>query len=80
MTLREDQIAYQNGDHGIYGVVDKPDFVLIIPFDGDGRPTVRGEGDESLNAVKNPEFEIYDFKVASFRIHMDHRVRSVRII
>jgi 8-oxo-dGTP pyrophosphatase MutT (NUDIX family) len=36
MTVREDQIEYQNGASGIYGVVDKPDFVLIIPFDGDG--------------------------------------------
>lgn len=34
MTVREDQVEFPNGKLGIYGVVEKPDFVLIIPFDG----------------------------------------------
>ncbi|MFK7859254.1 MAG: NUDIX domain-containing protein [Granulosicoccus sp.] len=34
MTVREDRVRRPNGDHGVYGVVDKPDFSLIVPFDG----------------------------------------------
>lgn len=35
MTVREDRVRRANGDHGLYGVVEKPDFSLIIPFDGE---------------------------------------------
>lgn len=35
MTVREDRVRRPNGDHGVYGVVQKPDFSLIIPFDGE---------------------------------------------
>jgi len=31
MSVREDQILRADGSHGLYGVVDKPDFALIIP-------------------------------------------------
>jgi 8-oxo-dGTP pyrophosphatase MutT (NUDIX family) len=31
MTVREDSVAWPDGTTGIYGVVDKPDFALIIP-------------------------------------------------
>lgn len=34
MTVREDEVERDNGQKGIYGVVEKPDFVIIIPFDG----------------------------------------------
>jgi ADP-ribose pyrophosphatase len=34
MTVREDQVKFPNGHEGIYGVVEKPHFALIIPFDG----------------------------------------------
>lgn len=33
MTVREDQIERPSGAKGIYGVVDKPHFVIIIPFE-----------------------------------------------
>lgn len=36
MTVREDQIRRPDGADGVYGVVDKPDFALIIPFEDDG--------------------------------------------
>jgi len=36
MTVREDALRRPDGSDGIYGVVDKPDFVLIIPVEGDG--------------------------------------------
>jgi NUDIX domain len=36
MTVREDQVRLPDGTSGIYGVVDKPDFALVIPRDGDG--------------------------------------------
>ncbi|MBO3752445.1 NUDIX hydrolase [Streptosporangiaceae bacterium NEAU-GS5] len=36
MTVREDQIERANGTSGIYGYVDKPDFVLVVPMEGDG--------------------------------------------
>ncbi|WNV90130.1 NUDIX hydrolase [Umezawaea sp. Da 62-37] len=35
MTVREDPIRRADGSTGIYGVVDKPDFALIIPLDGE---------------------------------------------
>lgn len=34
MTVREDAIRRQDGSSGIYGVVDKPDFALVIPYAG----------------------------------------------
>ncbi|WP_257451083.1 NUDIX domain-containing protein [Archangium lipolyticum] len=33
MTVREDAIRRQDGSSGIYGVVHKPDFSLIIPYE-----------------------------------------------
>lgn len=35
MTVREDQVRRADGSDGIYGVVDKPDYALVIPLDGD---------------------------------------------
>lgn len=35
MKVLEDEVEFQNGHKGIYGVVDKSDFALIIPFDGE---------------------------------------------
>ena len=32
MTVREDKVRRASGAEGIYGVVDKPDFVAIIPI------------------------------------------------
>lgn len=34
MTVREDAVEFANGHQGIYGVVEKDHFALIIPFDG----------------------------------------------
>jgi len=36
MKVHEDQIRFPDGSDGIYGVVDKEDFVLIVPVHGDG--------------------------------------------
>jgi ADP-ribose pyrophosphatase len=33
MTVREDQIVRADGSSGIYGIVEKPDFVLIVPIE-----------------------------------------------
>ncbi|MGH3798955.1 MAG: NUDIX domain-containing protein [Pseudonocardiaceae bacterium] len=35
MSVREDDVQRSDGSPGIYGVVDKPDYALIIPLDGD---------------------------------------------
>ncbi len=35
MTVREDRIRRPDGTDGIYGVVDKPTYALVIPRDGD---------------------------------------------
>lgn len=35
MTVREDTIRRGDGSHGIYGVIDKPTYALVIPLDGD---------------------------------------------
>lgn len=35
MTVREDDVQRSDGSPGIYGVVDKPDYALIIPLNGD---------------------------------------------
>jgi 8-oxo-dGTP pyrophosphatase MutT (NUDIX family) len=34
MTVREDAIRRPDGTDGIYGVVDKPDYALVMPWDG----------------------------------------------
>ena len=34
MVLREDDIRRPDGSPGIYGVVDKPDYALVMPYDG----------------------------------------------
>ena len=36
MVVREDEVERLDGSRGIYGVVDKPDFVLVIPLERDG--------------------------------------------
>src|SRR3954452_8166252 len=36
MSVREDRILRADGSLGLYGVVDKADFALIIPRDGEG--------------------------------------------
>jgi 8-oxo-dGDP phosphatase len=35
MTVREDAIRRSDGSDGVYGVVDKPDYALVIPWDGE---------------------------------------------
>ncbi|MGW1677770.1 NUDIX domain-containing protein [Saccharopolyspora sp. NPDC002376] len=35
MSVREDGVRRGDGSEGIYGVVDKPDYALVIPLDGD---------------------------------------------
>ncbi|MBF6176393.1 NUDIX domain-containing protein [Nocardia blacklockiae] len=35
MEVREDTIRRSDGSTGIYGVVDRPDFVMVVPRDGD---------------------------------------------
>lgn len=37
MTVREDDVVFPNGARGVYGVVEKPDFVAILPIGDDGR-------------------------------------------
>lgn len=36
MKVREDGVQFANGSKGIFGVVEKPDFAMVIPFDGKG--------------------------------------------
>src|SRR6266508_2817899 len=57
MTVREDQIRRPDGSHGVYGVIDKPDFALVIPADRGGfwlveqyRYTVGGRSGNSHKA------------------------------
>jgi 8-oxo-dGDP phosphatase len=35
MTVREDAVRRADGSDGIYGVVDKPDYALVMPWDGE---------------------------------------------
>lgn len=35
MALRQDEIERRDGSRGTYAVVDKPDFAVVIPADGD---------------------------------------------
>ncbi|MBD0414617.1 NUDIX hydrolase [Tianweitania sp. Rool2] len=35
MKVREDKTLLRDGSEGLYGFVDKPDFVIIAPIDGD---------------------------------------------
>lgn len=36
LTLREDRIRRPDGSAGVYSVIDKPDFALVIPAEPDG--------------------------------------------
>jgi 8-oxo-dGTP pyrophosphatase MutT (NUDIX family) len=36
LSLREDEIERADGSRGVYTVVDKPDFALVIPLERDG--------------------------------------------
>jgi 8-oxo-dGDP phosphatase len=36
MSLREDEIEYVDGSRGLYGVVDKPDFAVVVPVQDGG--------------------------------------------
>ncbi len=36
MSVREDRIERMDGSHGLYSVIDKPDFALVIPMENDG--------------------------------------------
>ncbi|NMO15703.1 NUDIX hydrolase [Pyxidicoccus fallax] len=35
MRVREDRVLRADGSSGIYGVVEKPDFVVVVPVEGD---------------------------------------------
>ena len=37
MRVNEDKVKFPAGFEGIYGVVEKPDFVIVIPVHADGR-------------------------------------------
>ena len=36
MAVREDEVVLPDGRPGLYGVVDKPDFALVVPREDDG--------------------------------------------
>jgi 8-oxo-dGTP pyrophosphatase MutT (NUDIX family) len=36
MSVREDEVVLPDGQPGTYGVVDKPDFALVVPREDDG--------------------------------------------
>jgi 8-oxo-dGTP pyrophosphatase MutT (NUDIX family) len=36
MTVREDQIAWADGTTGVFGVLVKPDFAVVLPRENDG--------------------------------------------
>ena len=36
MRLREDEFVRADGSRGLYGVVDKPDFAIVVPMDDGG--------------------------------------------
>ena len=35
--VREDALAFEDGRAGLYGVVEKPDFAVVLPIHADGR-------------------------------------------
>ena len=37
LRLREDRIVHADGSPGVYSVVEKPDFALVVPQEPDGR-------------------------------------------
>jgi hypothetical protein len=36
ISVREDQIEYQDGSHGFHSVLDRPDFAAVIAIENDG--------------------------------------------
>ena len=68
LSLREDRVRRPDGSDGLYSVVDKPDFALVIPAEEDGfhlveqyRYPVRGrywefpQGTATAGAARTPE-------------------------
>ncbi len=41
MTVKEDDVEFPGGHRGIYGVVEKQDFALVVPWDGERLHLVR---------------------------------------
>jgi 8-oxo-dGTP pyrophosphatase MutT (NUDIX family) len=41
LRLREDRVGYPDGSEGVYSVVEKPDFALVLPSTDDGFWLVR---------------------------------------
>jgi 8-oxo-dGTP pyrophosphatase MutT (NUDIX family) len=35
MSVREDRVRRDDGSDGVFGVIDKPDYALVIPLDGE---------------------------------------------
>lgn len=52
MEVKEDEVEFENGHQGIYGVVHKDDFALIIPFDG-----------EKLHLVKQYRYPTKEYSI-----------------
>ena len=87
MTVREDRVRRLNGEDGLYGVVEKPDFSLIVPFDGEkfhlvqqyrypvgGRYWEFPQGSKELQPDATPE------QVASAELAEETGLESGRII
>jgi 8-oxo-dGTP pyrophosphatase MutT (NUDIX family) len=36
LSIREDTLEYADGSPGLYSVIDKPDFAMVIPYENDG--------------------------------------------
>jgi 8-oxo-dGTP pyrophosphatase MutT (NUDIX family) len=36
LRLREDEVEFPDGSQGLFSVVEKPDFVLVVPYDNGG--------------------------------------------
>jgi hypothetical protein len=47
LSLREDRIERVDGSHGLYSVIDKPDFALVIPWKTTGSTSSSSTGTRS---------------------------------
>jgi 8-oxo-dGTP pyrophosphatase MutT (NUDIX family) len=90
MSLREDEIVRADGTPGIYGVLDKPDFAIVIPRHEDGSFTLVEQyrypiGERCLEFPqgadeKNPDIDPLELARQELAEETGLRASSVRLL
>jgi hypothetical protein len=69
MRVREDEVRRPDGSQGIYGVVEKPDFVIVIPRDGDTFEEETGLRAAAMRHLGHL-YEAYGYSTQGFDVYL----------